>query len=87
MSQTQLTKQEQSVRLVRRIAAASKDFDFDKKGTRTKVKEQLKAKIALSEGCASTYYANIKNGLPGWSIKVDTTPAKPVVKAKKAING
>lgn len=76
---TQLTKQVQAVRLVRRIAAASKDFSFDKKGTRQKVVAQLQEKVSLSEGGASTYYANMKNGLSGWSINVDNVAAKPVV--------
>lgn len=58
-----------------------------KNPSRAKVIAQLVEKIGLTPGGASTYYANMKNGVEkkpgGWDVSVSAVKAKPALKAVK----
>lgn len=94
MAQANATKIQKSLKIFQRITAKHPD----PKQARPRVIKELQAKLGMTAGGASTYYANAKNGK--WAIEVApvkaakpaatavkaTKPvAKPAVKAEKAV--
>lgn len=69
MAQVQ-TRKVQAIKIYNRVSARNTNPDL----LRAKVLKELQAKIGMTAGAASTYYANMKNG--NW--KLDIAPVKAV---------
>jgi hypothetical protein len=83
MAQTQ-TRKQQAITIYKRVIG-TKAVQENPKLARPKVIEQLVSKLGMTNGGASTYYANLKNG--NWSVtvtgaKATTAPVKAVKAAK-----
>lgn len=84
MTQTNTT----SVKKAKKIAAIKiyNRVMASKNATRANALKQMIEKAGLTPGGASTYYANIKNGVPGWSLAVASATKEKVKLAKSPSN-
>jgi len=73
------TRKLQAIKIYNRVIAKTPD----PKVARGKVLAELQAKLAMTAGGASTYYANMKNG--NWALDVTPVKAKPAAKPVKAV--
>ena len=72
-----LSRKVQSIKIYNRVSARNTNPDQ----LRSKVLKELQAKIGMTAGAASTYFANIKNGT--WSVVL--TPVKAVKPVKSVV--
>lgn len=80
MAKADATKIQKSLKIFQRITAKHPD----PKQARPRVIKELQAKLGMTPGGASTYYANAKNGK--WAIEVKPVAVKavkPVAKVAK----
>lgn len=73
-----LSRKVQAIKIYNRISARNTVPNE----LRTKVLKELQAKVGMTPGAASTYFANIKNGT--WSVNITAVKVAKVVKAVKA---
>ena len=79
MAQAQQTRKDQSLKIYQRIVTKHPGD----KANRAKVMAELVAKIGMTPGGASTYYANAKNG--NWALTAAPVAKPSAAKAKPAI--
>ena len=74
-----LSRKVQTIKIYNRVAARNTNPDL----LREKVLKEVQAKIGMSAGGASTYFANIRNGT--WSVVLTPVKAVKAVKPVKSV--